>query len=78
MNRRELLRAIVATPALQSVKSIEVADVKPNDVIVVECDSILSGDAKRNICDSLSQVWPDRKIVLLHSGLRLKVMRENG
>lgn len=73
MNRREALQALISLPA---VKSIAVADVKANDVIVVECESILSDNTRAYIKAQLADVWPCRKIVVLDSVLKLRIARE--
>lgn len=73
MNRREALQALVALPA---VKSIAVAEVKPNDVIVIESDRPLSLDSCKSIKSYASQAWPDRKILVLQDGLRMRIARE--
>ena len=58
------------------IKSIEVANVVSTDVIVVESDQVLSLRAVENIETRLKQVWPNRKIMVLSGGLRMRVARE--
>lgn len=71
MNRREALAALISLPA---ISRISVAELKPNDVLVVECDGELSQSQQSNITASLSQIWPDRKIAIFQKGLRLKAL----
>jgi hypothetical protein len=71
MDRREALKLLSALPATTRLTH---AEVKPDDVIVVESTQILSDAAKRFIEDSLSHVWPGRRIVVLDHGLTLKIV----
>lgn len=75
MNRREALQALVALPA---VKSIAVADVKPTDVIVIECDEHISNDTAERIRQHVRSLWPneDRKVLVLDAGMHLKIARD--
>lgn len=73
MNRREAIRAVMALPA---VASISVAQLKPDDVIVIECDQIASDHSKTYISETMQRIWPGRKVVVLDKGLNLKVVRE--
>lgn len=72
MNRREAIAALTALPML---KGIEVASIRPGDVIVAEVDTALSDASSERIKNALSQVWPDTKIVVCSEGMRLKVIR---
>ena len=58
------------------IKSIEVVNVAPADVIVIETDDILTQHETSEIKSHLSQVWPNRQIVVLSRGFRMRVMRE--
>ena len=71
MNRRDAIKALVAMPA---VVRISVAQLKPDDVIVLESDEHLGVEQLQAIKRQAEQVWPGRKIVVLEKGLRLKVM----
>lgn len=73
MNRRDALKLLTALPM---VKSIEVANVAPNDVIVVESDDYISDHGRDNIRRSIELVWPNRKIVVFDKGLRMRIVRE--
>jgi hypothetical protein len=73
MNRRELLQSVLAIPA---VKSIAVAQIGPRDVIVIESDELISEFARERITETLKQVWPDNKAVVLSGGLRMRIARE--
>jgi hypothetical protein len=72
MDRRAALKALIAIP---SVKEIAIADVKPNDVIVIETDGPISVEAAANIREAAERIWPDRKIAVLGDGMRLRIAR---
>jgi len=72
MNRREALAALVAIPAVERI--VKVGDLKPDDVIVVECDQVVSPEAANRMEHYMSQIWENRKIVVLGQGIRVKVM----
>jgi hypothetical protein len=72
MNRRE---AIAALTALPGVAEIKVADLRPDDVIVVECESHLSAEGIANLRTSLERIWPGRKFAICEPGLHIKVVR---
>lgn len=73
MNRREALQALIAMPA---VKALAVADVKPNDVIIVECAGPVSDMHMAHIQTMMEQIWPSRKCVVLPDGIQLRIARE--
>ncbi len=53
---------------------LSVAQLKPEDVIVIESDDRISSEAAQRINEMAGIVWPGRKIVVLDKGLRLKVV----
>lgn len=71
MNRRDALAALISLPA---VARISVAQVKPDDVIVFECDEHLPEEGIKRIKDVAEGVWPGRKVVVLDKGLHLKIV----
>ncbi len=72
MNRREAVAALIGLPEITRIAKM--SDLKPDDVIVCECDSMIPFDAAERIRKNLELVWPGRKCVVLGDGLRLKVM----
>lgn len=70
MDRREALKALVSLPA---TARISVAQLKPDDVIVIESDEILSQNEMAEIREQVQRVWPGRKAIVLSKPLRLKV-----
>lgn len=73
MNRREAIAALtIGLPATAVVTS---AKVEPDDVIVIECESNVSDEAKNLIAASLNRVWPGRKVVVLDHGLKLRIVK---
>lgn len=76
MNRREALAALMPLPA---AVRISVAKLKPNDVIVVECDEYLTAETAARIRQHLHEfVWPDHKIVVCEKGMHIKIASETG
>lgn len=71
MNRREALAALVALPAVARISS---AELKPEDVIVIECDDHLPLEAMARIKETCEQLWPGRKVAVFDKGLRMKVV----
>lgn len=71
MNRREAIAALVSLPA---VARISVAELKSDDILVVECDEHLTMEHAERIKETLGQVWPGRKAVVFAKGLRLKIV----
>lgn len=72
MNRREALKLLTALPA---VKSIEVANVRPDDVIIIECDHAVSQSTVAQIEHGLGRIWPGRKIVVLDQSMKMRIAR---
>lgn len=73
MERRDVLKALLAIPA---VKSIEVANVRLADVIVLEYDGHLSDSMQDRLHQQLKTVWPDNKIVVLDGTARIRIARQ--
>lgn len=73
MNRREALAALISMP---QIARIERADIKPDDVIVVECEGRVSLVQKEYMRDTLGKVWPGRRIVVCEAGIRIKAMSQ--
>lgn len=72
MNRCDALAALMALPATARITR---ASVQPDDVIVVECDEVLSNAAMDAIQHHLRTVWPEpQRLLVLHSGLSVKVV----
>lgn len=72
MNRREAVAALVNLPSVARI--VKVADLQPDDVIVVECDALISNDTADRIKGRVQDVWPGRKIIVVGPDVRLKVM----
>lgn len=71
MHRRDALKALVALPA---VARISCAELKPGDVLVVECDEDLSADSVQRIKETMTKVWPGRRVVVFDKSMRLKIV----
>lgn len=75
MNRREALAALAALPG---VARIERANPAPDDVIVVETDQPISLAGAEHIERKLKAIWPDRRVIVLQHGLKLKLAPGGG
>lgn len=73
MDRREALAALMSLPA---ATRISVANLKPTDAIVIECEGALSDDMAERIRLVAKEIWPDHKCVVLVDGLKLKVVAQ--
>ncbi len=71
MHRREAIEALLALPAIERIARLEL---KPDDVIVVECNAALSQTAVEQIQTLVGEVFPDRKVLICDQAMRLKVM----
>jgi hypothetical protein len=71
MNRREALAALVSLPA---TARISVAQLKPDDVIVIECAERLTRENLERLERTAQSVWPGRKVAVLAKGFTLKVV----
>lgn len=70
MNRREAIAALVSLPEVARISAVPAAS---EDVIVVECDAALTASSVAYIRARMGEVWPDRQIVVLDKGIRIKV-----
>jgi hypothetical protein len=71
MNRREAIAALMTLPATARITA---ADVKPDDVLVIECPGLVSAAYRERVQQVLAQVWPGRKCLVLEGGMALKLM----
>lgn len=74
MNRREAIALLTSIPVISSVSR---AALKADDVLVVECDRLVSQDTAARIKAVLQQVWPGQKCVVLDGSLKLKVLSKS-
>lgn len=72
MNRRE---AIAALTSLPEVARIQVARPAEDDVIVVECDSMLSQSGHEKLRTTVQQIWPGRKVLVCQPSVRIKLVQ---
>jgi hypothetical protein len=73
MNRRD---AIAALTALPEVTRLSVARPVPTDVIIVECTGRLSDEVAARIRSVLTEVWPNRKILVCDEAIRIRFAKE--
>lgn len=48
----------------------------PGDVVVVECDGLMTIAMKAQLVQQLNGVWPDNKVVVCDGGTRLRVVKK--
>lgn len=75
MNRREAIAALMALPASATLTR---AEVKADDVIVVESTQFLNDDEMQTIHRQIQIAFPGRRVVVLDHGLTLKIARDVG
>lgn len=76
MNRRELLKAFAGVSALPMVKNVEALRLSPQDVLVITCNRDLSEDEHDSLRATLRNLFPYQKVLVLDSGLDVKVVRQ--
>lgn len=60
---------------IPDVQSIEVASLKPGDVIVISTVRLVSMDTAKRIEVLLNQIWPNNKVIVLDDGATMKVVQ---
>jgi hypothetical protein len=70
MNRREALAALVAMPEVARISAVPA---HTNDVLVVECDELISSEVAERTQAMLKQIWPDRQILIFCKGMCVKL-----
>jgi Ni,Fe-hydrogenase III small subunit len=51
-----------------------VASLKPSDVIVVECDGMVTKEMAERIRMAMRDIWPDNRTVVTDSTMHIKVI----
>jgi hypothetical protein len=72
MNRRDAVAALVGLPSVTRIA--KVADLKPDDVIVVECEKYIPREAVERITAQVQELWPGHKVAILCDGMKIKVI----
>lgn len=75
MNRRDALRSLLTLPA---VGSVAVAQVKPEDTIVITCPRRISQEMAARIKAGAEAAFPDSHVVVLGDGATLSIVRGLG
>lgn len=70
MDQAEAVKLLESIPATARVS---VAQLQPNDVIVIHTDEPISSDTAARIKAVCEGVWPGRACVVLQHGLRLEI-----
>lgn len=81
MTFKEILIGLASLPAalkdiraLQQVGTVSIAALEADDVIIVETDKALPQRGRENITETVHRVWPNHRVVVWDSGLRMRVI----
>ena len=66
--------AAAVIEALEQAERINVARLKPSDIIVVEFLEDLSSEAVERVHRLLKGIWPRNKVLVFDNGTRLKIV----
>jgi hypothetical protein len=66
--------AIAALVSLKQVEHINVASLKPTDVIVVELSEAIPTESAEYIRRTLREIFPSNRVIICDQGTRLKVV----
>lgn len=72
MDRRAALKALLALPTLAS---LAVVNLLPADVIVVECDEVITPEGIAHIKVQIANIWPDHKVIVFDKGFHPRFTR---
>ncbi len=72
MNRRDALKSLLATPC---VASVNIAQVRTNDVIVIRCDTELTRESLDRLYGYARACFPETTVMVLAKGLALEIVR---
>jgi hypothetical protein len=61
--------------SIEGVAQLWAAALKPDDVIVVECDAILSEESRARMRATLQPIWPKHEILVCGREIRLKIAK---
>lgn len=85
MTWRQILEGLASLPAalkdiraLQRVGSVSIATLTDDDVIIVETDDSLSQKSRENLSDLVHKIWPNNRVVIWDSGLKMRVVPSVG
>lgn len=73
----ELPQALRDIRALQHVASISIASLQADDVIIVETERALTHEGRNNIVKMVKKIWPDQRVAVWDSGLRMRIVRDD-
>lgn len=60
------------------VSKVQAVDIKPDDVIVVTCNQLLTPKAIEAIKEGIEKLWSGNRVLMLHGGLNLSIVRSVG
>ena len=69
MNRREAVAALMSLPGVARIAADAPA---PDEAVIVEVSRDIPPDVAENIRAKISSVWPNRKVLVLCDGIRIR------
>jgi len=57
------------------IKSVNILQIKPDDILVFKTDAILTNDQKIRMTEMLSVHMPAQKIMILDAGIDIDILR---
>lgn len=74
MNRRQAMELLTVLP---EATRVSIARPAPDDVIVIECDHVISPDGAARLRAQVSGLWPGRRCAVFGKGVRIKFAQES-
>lgn len=63
---------------IKFVGEMSVLNIKPDDVLVVTTEMLISHDQMKHIEEHIYSTFPNNKVLVLSAGLKLGVLSDNG
>jgi len=70
--------SVAVFESVPEVARVEVARLKPTDVIVVNCDALITREVVARITAHFKSIWPANEIIVLDRGLTMKIVAGEG
>lgn len=59
---------------VSDVPKVRRANIAPQDVLVIECDQMLSRESAERLVENVKKIWPDNRCVVFDRGLKIKAI----
>lgn len=77
MNRRDIFKLFGGAAAIPAVKSVEMLEMKPEDVLVVKCKRHISEEDAARIKALCDAKLPSRTVMVIDDTVDLEVLRKS-